>query len=43
MKKELLDLVRDLPETYSKIARDATNLKEAVSYYKNFLSFTLGR
>ena len=43
LRRELLALVKDMPATYDKIARDTADLKPACDYYSAFVSFTLDR
>ena len=41
IKKELVDLVKDLPTVYSRIGQSVANLKKASDYYSAFVEFTL--
>ena len=43
MRRELVDLVKDMPATYDKIARETVGLKEGCDYYASFVSFTLNK
>ncbi|ELT98163.1 hypothetical protein CAPTEDRAFT_19870 [Capitella teleta] len=42
VRKELLELVKDMPKTYTSIARDAQKLQCARDFYVAFTAFTLG-
>ena len=41
IKKELVDLVKDLPSVYDRIGSFVVNLKKASDYYGAFVEYTL--
>lgn len=43
IKRELLQLVRDLPTTYDSVANLMKSLQPAIQYYTNFVAFILSR
>ena len=43
IKQELAEKVKELPESYDKIAKKTKSLEKAVEFYCGFVNYTLGR
>ena len=43
MKKELLQLVDELPVLFKEVAEDTTSLETSLKYYSDFVDFVLSK
>ncbi len=43
IKKELVELVKDLPSVYDRIGSSMANMGKATQYYSTFVEFTLNK
>lgn len=43
VKSELLSLLKELPEVFDGVASTLIELKPAIDYYRDFITFTLGQ